>query len=201
MQRSAHRTLAARALWAPALALAFMAVAAGWSAPTWERAFRSDASPVAWLSSALLVALAAMAWRLRLDASLPPRLAAWLAIAMLGLAVDEQFMLHELWKYRCEEWTSLCQHAGVRELPMLWVGVLGLLTARALHCALPSPWARGLLGSGVAVGLWALAVDQLPMPYPIAELEEAFEVLAESLVLAALLQVQSSSTQAPAANH
>ena len=45
-------------------------VSSAWNyAPVWERAFRSDASPVSWLSSALLLTLAAMA--LRLAMSLP----------------------------------------------------------------------------------------------------------------------------------
>lgn len=178
-----------------------------WSyAPVWERAFRSDSSPVAWLSSALLLALAVMALRLMADGGLPRLLGGWMAAAMLALAIDEQFMAHELWKYRCHEWTALCRFEAVRELPMLAVGGVGLLTAVGLHRAMRSRLSRGLLWAGLAVGLWALAVDQVAMPYPVAELEEGFEVLAEALVLAAFVglpvgQVQSSSTQVPAANH
>jgi len=170
-----------------AAALGFM-VLSGWSyAPAWERAFRSDASPVSWLSSALLLTLAAMALRLMADGGLPRGLGGWMAAAMLVLALDEQFMWHELWKYRCQEWAALCGIETVRELPMLAVAGVGTLTIVALHRAMPAGLSRRLLWAGLAVGLWAIAVDQIAMPYPIAELEEGFEVLAEALVLAAFM--------------
>ncbi len=158
--------------------------------PGWERAFRSDASPVSWLSSALLLTLAVLSLRLLVDGGLPQWLGGWLALAMFVLALDEQFMLHELWKYRCHELTALCKMAWVRELPMLMAALVGAITAVLMHRAVPSRLTRGLLWAGVSIGLWAIFVDQVPMPYPIAELEEAFEVLAESLVLAALLTVR-----------
>jgi hypothetical protein len=155
----------------------------------WERAFRSDASPVAWLSSALLLTLAAMSLRLMADGGLPRALGGWMAAAMFLLALDEQFMWHELWKYRCEEWTALCRYETVRELPMLAVGAVGLLTVAALHRAMAPGLSRVLLWAGLGVGLWAITVDQVAMPYPIAELEEGFEVLAEALVLAAFVSL------------
>lgn len=172
-----------------AAACAFMLLSAWVFYPGWERAFRSDASPVSWLSSALLLTLAVMSLRLLVDGGLPRWLGGWLALAMFVLALDEQFMLHELWKYRCHELTALCKTAWARELPMLMVALVGAMTAVLLHRALPSRLTRGLLWGGISTGLWAIFVDQVPMPYPIAELEEAFEVLAESLVLAALLTV------------
>jgi len=180
---------AAAALAVVAAALGFMALSAWSYAPVWERAFRSDASPVAWLSSALLLTLAAMSLRLTTDGGLPRGLGGWMAAAMFLLALDEQFMGHELWKYRCEEWTALCRFEAVRELPMLGVGAVGLLTVAALHRAMGSRLSRALLWAGLAVGLWALAVDQVAMPYPVAELEEGFEVLAEALVLAAFVSL------------
>ena len=79
-----------------AAALGFMAVSAWSYAPVWERAFRSDASPVAWLSSALLLTLVAMSLRVMSDGGLPRWLGGWMAFAMLLLALDEQFMWHEL---------------------------------------------------------------------------------------------------------
>ncbi|RZL38908.1 MAG: hypothetical protein EOP35_04830 [Rubrivivax sp.] len=170
-----------------ASSIIFMAISAWSFAPVWERAFRSDASPVAWLSSALLLTLAAMSLRLMADGGLPRWLGGWMAAAMFLLALDEQFMWHELWKYRCGEWIALCRFETVRELPMLGVAVVGSLTAWALHRALHDRWSRGLLWAGLATGLWAIAVDQLPMPYPVAELEEGFEVLAEALMLAAFM--------------
>lgn len=170
-----------------AAAIGFMAISAWNYAPVWERAFRSDTSPVSWLSSALLLTLAAMALRLMADGGLPQGLGAWVAAAMLLMALDEQFMFHELWKYRCHEWTTLCRFDTVRELPMLAVGGVGMLTIAALHRAMDSRLSRVLLWAGLAVGLWAITVDQVAMPYPIAELEEAFEVLAQALVLAAFI--------------
>lgn len=160
-------------------------------APAWEqRAFRSDASPVAWLSSALLLTLSITALRL---------LGAWLAVAFLALALDEQFMLHELWKFRCHEWTAACQYSTVREAPMLAVAAIGLLTLAWLHRALLHPGTRALLWAGLAVGWLAIGVDQWPevqphlpwlpeLPPLLATLEEGLEVVAEALVLAALLR-------------
>ncbi len=140
------RTAAALALLAAALA--FMALSAWSYAPVWERAFRSDASPVSWLSSALLLTLAAMALRLMTDGGLPRMLGGWMAAAMFALALDEQFMFHELWKYRCEEWLALCRFEAVREAPMLGVAVVGTITIAALHRAMPSRLRRGLSGGG-----------------------------------------------------
>ena len=178
---------------APALlaaVLGYLLLSAWVYAPAWERAFLSDASPVAWLSSALLLTLSITALRL---------LGAWLAVAFLALALDEQFMLHELWKFRCHEWTTACQHSTVREAPILAVAVVGLLTLAWLHRALLHPGTRTLLWAGLAVGWLAIAVDQWPeaqahlphlpeLPPLLATLEEGFEVVAEALVLGALLR-------------
>ena len=178
---------------APALlaaVLGYLLLSAWMLAPAWERAFRSDGSPLAWLSSALLLTLSITALRL---------LGAWLAVAFLALALDEQFMLHELWKFRCHEWTTACQHSAVREAPILAVAVVGLLTLAWLHRALLHPGSRALLWASLAVGWLAIGVDQWPevqphlpwlpeLPPLLATLEEGLEVVAEALVLAALLR-------------
>lgn len=187
---------------APALlaaVLGYLLLSAWVYAPAWERAFRSDASPVAWLSSALLLTLSITALRLVGERALPRLLGAWLAVAFLVLALDEQFMLHELWKFRCHEWTAACQYSTVREAPMLAVAAIGLLTLAWLHHALGHRSTRALLWAGLAVGWLAIGVDQWPevqthwlwlpeLPPLLATLEEALEVLAEALVLAALLR-------------
>lgn len=187
---------------APALlaaVLGYLLLSAWMLAPAWERAFRSDGSPVAWLSSALLLTLSITALRLLGERALPRLLGAWLAVAFLVLALDEQFMLHELWKFRCHEWTAACQYSTVREAPMLAVAAIGLLTLAWLHRALLHPGTRALLWAGLAVGWLAIAVDQWPeaqahwphlpeLPPLLATLEEGFEVVAEALVLAALLR-------------
>lgn len=187
---------------APALlaaVLGYLLLSAWMLAPAWERAFRSDGSPVAWLSSALLLTLSITALRLLGERALPRLLGAWLALAFLVLALDEQFMLHELWKFRCHEWTAACQYSTVREAPMLAVAVVGLLTLAWLHRALSHRSTRALLWAGLAVGWLAIGVDQWPevqphlpwlpeLPPLLATLEEALEVMAEALVLAALLR-------------
>ncbi|RLJ38000.1 hypothetical protein [Acidovorax sp. 106] len=187
---------------APALlatVLGYLLLSAWVYAPAWERAFRSDASPVAWLSSALLLTLSITALRLVGDRALPRLLGAWLAVAFGVLALDEQFMLHELWKFRCHEWTAACQYSAVREAPMLAVAAIGLLTLAWLHRALLHPGTRALLWAGLAMGWLAIGVDQWPevqahwpwlpeLPPLLATLEEGLEVLAEALVLGALLR-------------
>lgn len=183
-------------------ALGFMAISAWMFAPSWERAFRSDGSPVSWLSSALLLTLSATALRLVGERALPRLLGVWLALAWGALALDEQFMLHELWKFRCHEWLSACQWSTVREAPMLAVAVVGLATVAWLHRALHHRSTRGVLWAGLTVGWAAIAVDQWPLvqahllwlpelPTALATMEEALEVLAEALVLAALLRQPS----------
>jgi hypothetical protein len=103
------------------------------------------------------------------------------------MALDEQFMFHERWKYECVRWTALCRWPAVRDLPMPCVALFGLLTMAWLHRVLRGGAALWLLWSAVGMGWWALAVNQLPMPPGVALFEEGFEVLAETLFLGALL--------------
>lgn len=181
----------------------FLLLGAWIYAPNWERAFRSDGSPASWLSSALLLALCTTALRLTAERCLPWRLGVWLTLAFAVLALDEQFMLHELWKFRCHEWTDACRWAAVREAPMLAVAVVGLFSLAWLHRALSHRSTRALLWAGFTVGLAAIGVDQWPevqprvdwlpdLPALLATLEEALEVVAEALVLGALLRQPSS---------
>lgn len=179
--------------------LGFLLISVWMYAPQWERAFRSDGSPVSWLSSALLLALSITALRMVGDRALPRRLGAWLALAFFVLALDEQFMLHELWKFRCQEWTDACRWAPVREAPMLAVAMVGLFTMAWLHHALWHNGTRALLWAGLTLGWLAIGVDQWPevqarwpslpeLPSLLATLEEGLEVMAEALVLGALLR-------------
>ena len=179
--------------------LGFLRKGAGVVAPGWERAFRSDHSPASWLSGALLLALSTTALRLTAERCLPWRLGVWLTLAFAVLAVDEQFMLHELWKFRCHEWTNACRWGAVREAPMIAVAVVGLFSLAWLHRALSHRSTRALLWAGLAVGLAAIGVDQWPevqahrswlpeLPALLVTLEEALEVVAEALVLGALLR-------------
>ncbi len=160
-------------------------IASRW--PLWETAFQSDFSPVSWLSSAQLLAGALLALRRAAERSLPRALAIWLAAGLTVLALDEQFMFHEQWKYGCPGWTAACAYNWVRELPTLSIGALGLFTLAWMHRAMPYPVARGLMWAAVSIGIFALVVDQVPMPETIASFEEGFEVLAEAFFLSALL--------------
>jgi hypothetical protein len=191
-----HRWVAPALLGAVA---GFLLFSAWIFSPGWERAFRSDNSPASWLSSALLLTLCVTALRLTAERCLPWRLGVWLVLAFGALALDEQFMLHELWKFRCHEWMDACRWSAVREVPMLAVALVGLVTLARLHRALSHRSTRALLWAGFAVGLAAIGVDQWPevqphaptlpeLPVLLATLEEALEVVAEALVLAALLR-------------
>lgn len=170
-----------------AVALSFVLTAAWLAWPMPEVAFRSDRSTVSWLSSAQLWATLVIAVRLASDGVLSRRLCTWLAGAMAWLAFDEQFMLHELWKYRCIDWTPLCQASWVTELPTLLVGLLGILTGGILHRALPDTRSRIMLWAAIGCGMFGLAVDQAGAPLQLALYEEALEVLAEALLLGLLL--------------
>lgn len=155
--------------------------------PTPEFAFQSDQSPVSWLSSAQLWAMAILSLRLLGERAIPAATAVWLFAAMVLLACDEQFMLHEQWKYGCPQWWSACATGWVRELPMILVGVIGMATVAHLHRVLNVPSARLLLWLALATGLFALGMDLLSWSEALARYEEGFEVAAEAFFAAALL--------------
>jgi hypothetical protein len=181
-----------------AAALAFMAVAAAAYAPLPELAFRSDHSPVSWLSSAQLWGLALLSVQLGSQRLLPRALATWLALALLLLAFDEQFLWHEQWKHGCPLGPAWCAQGWLRELPMLLVGLFGAATAWWLQRSLPGGAARATLWAALAVGGLALVLDQTEAPAWLAPGEEAFEVLAEALFGAALLGLTCTPPDGPA---
>jgi hypothetical protein len=165
----------------------FMAFATVLNWPMPELVFRSDNSPVSWLSSAQLWTMAVLAIRLSFDRALPLLLGLWLAIAMAGMAFDEQFMFHEQWKYGCTDWFALCRFSWVREFPMLMVGVVGFLTALWLHSSVPPGGARWQLWIAIGIGLFALSLDLLHFSNEFLPYEEGFEVLAEAFYVSFLL--------------
>jgi len=158
-----------------------------WPAP--EMAFRTDDSPAAWLSSAQLWGMALIALRLFRERALPPVLCLWLGAAMVAMSFDEQFMLHEHWKYECVQWFAACRHAWVTELPMLLVAVLGLATVFWLHRCLQARSARVLLWAAVGVGLFALLLRFTQQPADLLPYKAALLVLAEALFAGVLLGV------------
>lgn len=172
-------------------ALAFMVAAVIWYWPTPEFAFLSDNSPVSWLSSAQLWAIALLALRLGADRSLPVLASIWLGSAMIVLACDEQFMFHEHWKYGCHQWLSACSHRWVTEFPIIAVGVVGAATMVWLDRLLPNRLARSWLWSSLAVGGLAIIVDLFGWPTPLVRAEEALEVIAEALFAGTLLGLRA----------
>lgn len=171
----------------------FMAIstAAYWPLP--EAAFRSDNSPVSWLSSAQLWTASALSLRLMSEDVLSRRTGSWLFIAMAGLAFDEQFMFHEQWKFGCADWVSVCRYAWATELPMLLVGVGGLATMAILHRAVPAQRARLQLWSAYVVGAFALFVDLSGVQWVVGYYEEGIEVISEAIFMGLLLGLRNSS--------
>ncbi|WP_374351550.1 hypothetical protein [Chitinimonas sp.] len=168
-------------------ACVFMLVAAALYWPTPEAAFRTDDSPVAWLSSAQLWAMAILCLRLWQERALPRLLCLWLALAMMAMAFDEQFMLHEHWKYQCIDWLDACRHGWVTELPMLLVAVLGTLSGVQLHRALRNPCLSAQLGLAILCGLFALYLRFTQQPAELLPYKAALLVIAEALFLGCLL--------------
>lgn len=168
-----------------------VAVAAYWPLP--EAAFRSDNSPVSWLSSAQLWTASVLSLRLVSEGVLTRRLGGWLFVALAGLAFDEQFMFHEQWKFGCADWFSACRYAWVTELPMLSVGVLGLGTMVVLHRTVSDPRARVQLWSAYLMGAFALFIDLFSMQWLVGLYEEGFEVISEAIFMGILLGLRNSS--------
>lgn len=166
-----------------AIAACFVLISTWQAWPLPESAFRSDNSPVSWLCSAQLWALAILALRMACEGLLPPRLGVWFGVAMAVMACDEQFMFHEQWKFGCQDITRLCQYGAVRNLPMIMVGLVGPASALWLHASLPPGRARLLLWLSIAVGLFSLFIHFTALPDGFQPYEEAFEVLAEALFL------------------
>ena len=172
----------------------FIAISAWAYMPWWELAFRSDASPVSWLSSALLFACAALVLKIGAQRGLTPALSSWLVVSMLAMALDEQFTFHEYWKYHCAEWTSWCGRPSeghidwLGDAPMALVGGGGIATLAVLYRAIDSPVVRGLMLAAVMVGVvlalgthFGHASGLLPAWF--GRFEEVFEVFAVSLFL------------------
>ena len=171
------------------VAAVLMVVFAASRWPLWEQAFYSDQSPAAWLSSAQLVATAVLALRLAGTRDLPCAGAVLLAAALFSLALDEQFLLHEQWKYGCERWWSVCRFAAVREAPILSVATFGCAAVALMWRTVRAPVFRCFIATALAIGLLAIVVDLAEAPALLVPLEEALEVLAEALFIGALLAV------------
>jgi len=170
-----------------AISLAFMAVATALYWPVPELAFISDNTPVTWPSSAQLWTLVLLCLRLVVDRTLPVAMGVWLVLAMTALAFDEQFMLHEQWKYGCHVWLNACQHRWVTEVPILLIGVFGTLSVVVLQHRMPNTTAKAVLWSALFMGGLAICLDLTGWPRQMAPYEEGLEVIAEALFAGTLL--------------
>jgi len=140
--------------------LIFMALAAWHDAPFWEEAFRSDDAPVSWLSSVLLMAGAVLSLRLCTEQALPLRLGLPLALALLGMALDEQFMFHEWFKHSYLPASLRRQPAAwLADLPILVIGLGGILLAWRVGRAGLQASVGWLLRAAIGVGLFAIWID------------------------------------------
>jgi hypothetical protein len=171
---------------------AFMAAAVWREWPWWEYAFLSDGSAVAWLSSALLVANAAVAFVVTLIRAVPPVSGGGLSAALAFLAVDEQFQLHEQFK-------AALGASRLRNAPTLLVAAGGVVLLVLFWRHLLTRMSRALVALAVIVGLFALWVDLGSPPVVVGRLEEGFEVIAESLFLCGLLELARVHVQSGAA--
>ena len=114
-----------------AAAMSLMVVAAIIYLPTPRRAFMSEGAPVPWLSTVILFLIAVLCVAHAVRGTLSRPLALWLCVAMLALAADQQFRLHEMWKTNCVEWSAACGRRVFAELPMILVAVPSSFTSSA----------------------------------------------------------------------
>ncbi|WP_062058086.1 hypothetical protein [Cellvibrio sp. OA-2007] len=182
-----HRFLSGAFSLTPVLtAVLFIALAVSQAWPFWQQAFRSDHSSISWLSSAQLWAIAFVSLLLIKEQKLPTFWGGWFFLAMLLMAMDEQFQFHEQWKYGCDEWVSWCDSAWAKELPMLSIAVLGSLSVLWLYHHCGNNFARLLLVISIVFGAAAIIIDLASVPHFIGIFEEGFEVLAEAFWLSYL---------------
>jgi hypothetical protein len=105
------------------------------------------------------------------------------------MALDEQFMFHERFKYGYAAATTGEGTGGaLGHAPTLAVGIVGIVMASWFAWQVPSRTAGRLMIAAVAVGIFGLWIDLGRPPALLARTEEAYEVLAESLALCALLE-------------
>ena len=102
------------------------------------------------------------------------------------MSLDEQFMLHESWKFI---WSDKVfghyNNSILKETPMILVGAIGFLVTLFLLRILPKQSAIVML-LGFFIGAIALYID-LFANGPILQFEEIFEIFAEVFFLSAFL--------------
>jgi hypothetical protein len=148
--------------------------------------FESDNTPASWFSSALLFSGIIIFIRLLIERILPIGIGLFLFSAFFVMSLDEQFMLHEYWKFIWSD--KVFGHSNnsiLKELPMISVGSVGFLATLFLFKILPKQSAFIML-VGFFIGAIALYID-LFADGPILQFEELFEIFAEVFFLSAFL--------------
>jgi hypothetical protein len=189
------------------LALAFAAISLGITAfvvavavaagPYAVQELMREKSPIAWLSSMLLVASSAAALVLAMR-SLGNGLGfGTLAAALAAAAMDERFMFHERLKHQLlahafDYDQEAMGHWG--DAPMALVPLFGAWLIWRLRGELRGRVCRGLLVAALAAGAIAVSLDIATIEPHAQAVEEVLEVVAETLFLMALLaRVEVSS--------
>jgi hypothetical protein len=172
------------------IAIVFIALAIAQALPFWQKAFRSDNSAISWLSSAQLWSIAFIYLLLIQEKTISEKLGGWLFLSFIVLAIDEQFHFHEQWKYQCMDWLSACKNTWIKEAPMIFLVIIGSVSAFLYYGECQNKMARVFLSTSFMLGLTAIYIDLFPAPYIMAILEEGFEVMAEAFWLSSLLALK-----------
>jgi hypothetical protein len=148
-----------------------------------------EKSPIAWLSTMLLVGSSTMALVLWMGGRGRAGFA-WLSAALVLAALDERFMFHERLKHQLlahvfDYHREAMGHWG--DAPMALVPLVGAGLIWVLRGELRGRLVRGLLVAAFTAGVVAIALD-IATEAPVAQaVEEVLEVVAEALFLLALL--------------
>lgn len=170
-------------------AILFIASAISQAWPFWQQAFRSDNSSISWLSSAQLWTISFVTLLLIKEQKLPKVLGGWFFLAMLLMAMDEQFQFHEQWKYGCDEWVNWCDPIWVKELPILSMALLGSMSTFWLYRYCATRFSKIALVIAILLGLVAISIDLGLVPGFLFIFEEGFEVMAEAFWLSCLFSL------------
>lgn len=174
-----------------AFCVAFVAITAIHAGRYAVQELMREASPIAWLSTMLLVGAASVAVVLAMTGRGPSAFFA-LAGALVIAALDERFMGHEalkafILKRAFHYDRGAMGHWG--DLPMLGVPLVGGALVYWLRDAFRSRSSRAFLAAAFTAGVVAIALD-IATELPLAQaVEEVLEVVAEALFLMALLAV------------
>jgi hypothetical protein len=172
--------------------------------PFIERALAFEDSPIAWVSSSVLIACATLSFAIVQQRAHPRQdQLAWIFLTLLLLlaALDERFQLHETFK----SWLLFHHYHGdvkqmqfMGDLPMAGYPAAGMFFIYWFGKRVASP---GMFAAAIVVGAVAVGMDIATENIRLQMLEEVLEVLAETLFLCGLLiehrSMWTKSVQSP----